>query len=142
MSNETSVNRKRGTFYVNYDADAAVASSVTSRDVFLSRGAWLVVNVSESHGVASASGTVAVRKITDASAANAAAGATVIEQLQAALSTATTANTPQAGTLAVSLDARTLKPGDRLSLNFAGTATGLAGCLVQIELQPANKYGG
>lgn len=140
MSNETSVNRQRGTTYVNYDCDAGVATSVADRDVFVSTGYWIVAKITEVHNTASSSGTIGVRKITDASAPGAAASSTVLELLTAALSTATTANTPQNGALVTTQSTRKLKPGDRLALDFGGTVTSLAGCLVQIELQPDTKY--
>lgn len=46
-----------------------------------------------------------------------------------------TANTAQTGTLVSSASALTLAAGDRLSLDFAGTVTTLAGVLVTVVLR-------
>jgi 3D (Asp-Asp-Asp) domain-containing protein len=140
MSNETSVNRKTAAVYVDYQCDAAVPSSVTARDIFVSKGAWRVVSATATYATASTSGKLAIRKITDASAPGAAASATVIEELAAVINLDATINVPNNGTLTATDGARNLKPGDRLALNFSGTTTNLAGCLIQIELQPVTKY--
>jgi len=141
MSNETSVNRKIASEIVSFSCDAAVASSVASRDLLVAKGAWRVASITAIFGTASSSGTIAVRKITDTSAANAAASSTVKEIISGTtISLAGTANTPVTATLTATDADRILKPGDRLAVNFAGTMTSLAGCLIQIELQPATKY--
>lgn len=46
-----------------------------------------------------------------------------------------TANTVQTGALTTTAGATTLAAGDRLSLDFAGTLTALAGVLVSVRLQ-------
>lgn len=47
-----------------------------------------------------------------------------------------TANTVQVGTLTTTAAALKLAPGDRLSVDFAGTLTALAGVVVTVELRP------
>ena len=47
-----------------------------------------------------------------------------------------TANTVQAGALTTTAAALKLAPGDRLSADFAGTLTAVAGVVVTVELRP------
>ena len=133
---------RRSGCVLTYYADAAVASSVASRDLFLPPPGYRLVSIKLSFATASASGTVAFRKITDASAPNASAGSTVIELLAATTaSTAGTANTVVAPALTTTASALKFKPGDRLAVNFGGTATSLVGLCIQLEFVPANTYG-
>lgn len=138
MSGETSLSRKLGALTIAVPLDAASVSRV----VFIARSSWRIASVAANFEVASASGTVRPRKITaEATLAGAAAGATVVEETTAALSLSGTAGTAVVGTLSATASDRVLKPGDKLAVQLAGTLTGLAGGLLQIELQPTGKYG-
>lgn len=138
---DTSSTRRAGSV-LSYYADAAVASSVASRDLFLPPPGYRLVSVKSSQATASASGTYALRKITDTSAPNAAAGSTVIELLAATTaSNAGTANTVLSPALSSVAGALIFKPSDRLAINFGGTQTSLVGFVLQLEFVPADKYG-
>lgn len=131
---------RRAGFVQSLYADAAVASSVASRDVFLPPPGYKLVSVKSTQGVASSSGTYAVRKITDTSAPNAAAGATVIELLAGTTaSTAGTANTVLTAALTTTAGALKFKPGDRLAVNFGGTVASLVGLVIQFEFVPSAR---
>ena len=140
MTNETSASRKVGTEYLSYSFEAATA---VSRVIFVAKAAFRLTSVAVNFETTSTtSGTVRPRKITaDVVAANAAAGATVLELTTAAISLSGVASTLVGGTLSATASDRIFKPGDKLALNFAGTLTGLVGCVVQLELQPLSKYG-
>lgn len=95
-----------------------------------------VVAVHENHTVASTSGTMDVVRIqADAVAPATANGTTIISMLTAPMSTAGTANTRQ--NLALSTASGSplvLNAGDQLAFVTAGTATGYAGGVIQVEI--------
>lgn len=95
-----------------------------------------VVAIRENHTVASSSGTLDVVKImADAVAPATANGTTIISQLTGPLSTAGTANTRQNLALSSATgNPSILNPGDQLAVVAAGTATGYAGGILQIEI--------
>lgn len=95
-----------------------------------------VIAVHENHTVASASGTLDVVKIIgDGQAPTSTYNATSVKVLNAgAMSTAGTANTRQNLAL-VAGSAVILNAGDQLALVAAGSATGYAGGIVQVEIQ-------
>lgn len=138
---DTSYIRRAG-FVQAYYADAASAPSVASRDLFLPPPGYRLLSVKFAFATASNSGTFALRKITDTSAPNASAGATVIELLAATTaSTAGTANTVVTPALTGTANALYFKPGDRLAVNFGGTATSLVGLCIQLEFVPSSRTG-
>ena len=115
----------------------ATASSVDDW-AFIADRAYEVKSIKEIHSVAGSDGsavTADVRKITDASAPGAAAGATVLEMLSTALDLKSTANTRVTGTLVTTVADLRLAVNDKIGINFAGTLTALAGCVIVIELQ-------
>lgn len=107
--------------------------------IFISDRAYTVVSIKEIHSVAGgSSAAVAIRKHTAAGTAapGAAAGATVKELQTAVLDLTTTANISQTSTLTATLADRDLAAGDKIGSDLSGTLTGLAGCVVVIELKP------
>ena len=86
-----------------------------------------LVDFSEIHGTASSSGTVMPEK---ASGTTAVGSGT--DLLTGTVSLAGTANTKVTGTLVSSASTRKFVTGDRLGLDFGGTMTSLAGCVIQI----------
>jgi len=83
-----------------------------------------VVSVAGSTGAA-----VRPRKITDASAPGATAGATVIEMTGALDLESAVANTVTAGTVVTAGKVNEFDTGDKLALDFAGTLTNLVGVI-------------
>ena len=107
--------------------------------IFIADRAYTVVSVKEIHSVVgSTSAAVAIRKVTAAGTAapGAAAGATVKELLTAAFDLTATVNVSQSATLTATTADRDLAVGDKIGSDLSGTLTGLAGCVVVIELKP------
>ena len=107
--------------------------------IFIADRAYTTVSVKEIHSVAGGSAAAAaIRKVTAAGTAapGASAGATVKELLTAALDLTTTANISQTATLTATTADRDLAAGDKIGSDLSGTLTGLAGCVVVIELKP------
>lgn len=106
-----------------------LASSV-DKWVFIADRAYQVVQIEEIHSVVGgASAAVRPRKVTNASAPGAAAGANVKELTQAAFDLTATVNTTQTATLTATAADLQLADGDKISLDFSGTLTGLVGLL-------------
>jgi hypothetical protein len=115
--------------------------------VFIAPWQCQVIAVRATFSTTSASGTLDVRRFTQAglpqAPSTAANGTTVVELLSSTLSLAGTANTTvQAtkygavpGLATVAADGQVLQAGDQLALIFGGTLTGLVGLVVQVELQ-------
>lgn len=104
----------------------SLGSSSTSQTLFLADAAYKVTAFSETHGTASsAGGTMQVEKATGTQAI-----ASGTNLLTGTLSTATTANTPQSGTLIATSATLTMAAGNRLNLILGGTLTSLANCSV------------
>ena len=108
-----------------------IAAASVDGWAFVADRAYRVESIKEVHAVAGNDGgavTLAVRKITaDATAPDAAAGATVKELLAAALDLKSTANTLVDATLTATDADRNIAAGDRIGLNFVGVLTSLAG---------------
>jgi hypothetical protein len=124
------------------------SASPTSAWVYVAPWQCQVVAVRATFTTTSSSGTLDVRRFTQAglpqAPSTAANGTTVIELLTSALSLSGTANTTvqatkypfgSAGLATVAADGQVLQAGDQLAIILGGTLTGLAGCLVQIEIQ-------
>ena len=111
------------------------AGDLVDQWAFIADRAYQVTAIKEVHTVASTSGTMLPRKITDTSAPGAGAGATVKDFLTAALNTNTAANTIQTGTLSATGSDLQLAAGDKIGIKTGGTATGLAGGLLTIVMK-------
>ncbi len=106
--------------------------------IFIADRAYTVVSIKEIHSVAGgSSAAIAIRKHTAAGTAapGAAAGATVKELLTAAIDLTATANVSQTATLTATTADLNLAAGDKIGSDLSGTLTGLAGCVVVIELK-------
>jgi hypothetical protein len=96
--------------------------------VFIADRAYEVTGISEIHSVVGgASAAVKFRKVTDATAPGAAAGATVKELATAAFDLTATINTTQDATLSATPADYRLAAGDKIGADFSGTLTGLVG---------------
>jgi hypothetical protein len=106
-----------------------LAADTVGQHVFIAPWGLKITGIQFVNSVASTSGTLKIRKITDASAPGAAAGATVVEQMTGALdlSATSTVNTVFSGTLSATAADITLAAGDKLAFLLAGTLTGLVG---------------
>jgi hypothetical protein len=93
-----------------------------------------IMQVWETHRVASTSGTVNLEILDSGEALD--AGDTV---LVTALSTSGTANTPQSAQGTMLTSNRVLKAGQRLALKDAGTLTNSAGLSITVYLKYANR---
>jgi hypothetical protein len=100
---------------------------------------YKLLRVYEEHTVVSTSGTLALRKVTaSATAPGAAAGATVIELLNATtIDLAAVVNTAQTPLLIASEASRSFVTGNKLGAKYGGTLTGLAGCLLTLVFRKA-----
>ena len=108
------------------DADRALIPS--------SMGPYRVRSVNWTQDAPSTSGTVAIRYITDDSAAGAAASATVVEMITA-LGTDGSDDTFRTATLA----GVTVPPGARIATKTGGTQTNLVGLIITIVLEPIDQ---
>lgn len=97
-------------------------------------GGYYVQSVQWTQDAPSTSGTVAIRYITDDSAAGAAASSTVVEMITA-LGTDGTDDTVRTATLA----GVTVPPGARIATKTGGTQTNLVGLVITIVLVPINQ---
>lgn len=93
---------------------------------------YVVKSVDHAQSVASTSGTLNIRVISDTTAPGAAASATCVE-LVSAISTASTANTVVSATLVAGVY---LYPGDRIACLSGGTQTNLVGFNATVTLVP------
>lgn len=122
---------------VKFTVDSELLAASVDKHIWIAPVACKAVSVKEIHSVAGgAAAAVRPRKILAASvsAPGAAAGANVKELTTAACDLTTTADTVVAATLSATPADYTFAAGDKLSLDFSGTLTGLVGYIV-IELQ-------
>lgn len=113
--------------------------SLADQSFFLATRAYIVTAISEVHSVAgNDAGAVNIQVTKDTSTNAPGAGTDLLtNNANAGFDAKGTANTVQTGTLAAAA-ALTLAAGDRLSVDFAGTLTTLAGVTVTVTLQPIN----
>lgn len=106
--------------------------------VFIADRAYVVERIDYIHGTAGSDASavnVQVKKCTGTQAVD--AGTNLLtNNTSAGFNCKATANTVQNGTLTATLATKTLASGNRLSLDFAGTTTALAGVAVSIVLRP------
>lgn len=111
-----------------------IVTPATAGWAWIAPRACKVVSVKEVHSAGTAGVTINVRKITDASAPSAAAGATVKEILSAGLNANFTANTVSTGALSATASDYTFAAGDKLAWNASGTLTSYTGDIT-VEFQ-------
>lgn len=104
---------------------------------FIANRAYQVMAISEVHAVAGDNGGAVNLQVTKDTSTNApGAGANLLtNNTDAGFDLKGTANTVQTGTLSGTLGDKQLAIGDRLSLDFAGTVTTLAGLVVTVSLK-------
>jgi len=96
--------------------------------VFIADRAYQVVGIQEIHSVVGgASAAVKFRKVTNASAPGASAGANVVELATAGFDLTATVNTTLTATLSSTPADLQLAAGDKIGADFSGTLTGLVG---------------
>lgn len=93
-----------------------------SQTVFVADDFYQFIGIKEAHSTVSSSGTITVEKCTGTQAPG---GGTAL--LTGTLSTVSTINTVQSGTLITTLASLQLAPGDRLGIVSGGTQTGYVG---------------
>lgn len=102
--------------------------------------AYQLKSLDHIQSVASSSGTLKVRKITDTTAPGAAASSTCVELINASgsntLSTASTANTRVSATPVADV---LIYPGNRIACLSGGTQTNLVGFVATVVLTPVNQ---
>lgn len=125
----------RAPFKVSYSQQVAAATMLTTNGLFCNPSAlgehYDLIGIDWSMDVASSSGTFDVRKVP---ASTAFTGGTSL--LTGTISIASGARTAtKVTTLATSAETRRIRPGDSISLIFAGTLTSLVGFSLTIWLQ-------
>lgn len=112
-------------------------SQCVDQSFFVADGTYLVTGVSYVHATAGSDASAVNLQITKDTSTNAPGAGTdlLTNNTNAGFNCKGTANTVQAGTLVSSEATRTLAAGDRLSLDFAGTITALAGVVVTVSLR-------
>jgi hypothetical protein len=118
------------------DAIEVTFAGLADACFFIANYPCKVVAIRQVHAVAGSDGAAVSLQITKDTGTNAPGAGTdlLTNNAAAGFDLKAVANTPQAGTLAA-LAARTLAVGDRLSADFAGTLTALAGCVVTVSIQ-------
>ncbi len=105
---------------------------------FIADRAYQVTAISEVHSAAGTNGSAVNLQVTKDVTTDAPGAGTdlLTNNTNAGFDLKGTANTVQAGTLTATTASLQLAAGDRLSLDFAGTLTTLAGVLVTVTLKP------
>lgn len=115
------------------NANAGLADEV----FFIADRVYEVVGVRQIHGVAGTDGGSVNLQVTKDTGTNAAGAGTdlLTNNANAGFNLKGTANTVQVGTLTATLASKRLAAGDRLSVDFAGVLTTLAGVAVTVKLR-------
>ncbi|MDM9583111.1 hypothetical protein [Nostoc sp. GT001] len=121
----------------NISVQCPINSLCVDQPFFVADGAYLVTGVSYVHSTAGSDGSAVNLQITKDTGTTAPGAGTdlLTNNTNAGFDCKGTANTVQAGALVATEATRTLASGDRLSLDFAGTVTALAGVVVTVSLR-------
>lgn len=121
----------------NISVQCPINSLCVDQAFFVADGSYLVTGVSCIHSTAGSDASAVNLQITKDTSTNAPGAGTdlLTDNSNAGFNCKATANTVQTGTLVSSEATRTLAAGDRLSLDFAGTVTALAGVVVTVSLR-------
>ncbi|RCJ20139.1 hypothetical protein A6S26_05305 [Nostoc sp. ATCC 43529] len=121
----------------NISVQCSINSLCVDQPFFVADGAYLVTGISYVHSTAGSDASAVNLQITkDTGTAAPGAGTDLLtNNTNAGFDCKGTANTVQAGALVATEATRTLASGDRLSLDFAGTVTALAGVVVTVSLR-------
>jgi hypothetical protein len=111
--------------------------TLTDLAFFLATRAYKVVGVRCVYDTAGTDASAVNVQVTKDTGTNAPGAGTdlLTNNTNAGFNLKATANTPQTGTLVTTAGATTMAAGDRLSLDFAGTLTALAGLVVEVDLE-------
>lgn len=112
----------------------AANASLADQCFFIADQAYEVVAALEIHSVAGSDGSAVTLDIVKDSSGTAPTGG--VSVLSSTLSLKTTANTYQVATPSTTPSAISLAAGDRLSVNFTGVLTSVAGLVVEVILNP------
>lgn len=143
VSTDGELNVYSGTAYVPVARKVVAVSLPLNGDavdqaVFIADRAYVVERIDYVHATAGTDGSavnVQVKKCTGTQAPD--AGTNLLtNNTNAGFNCKATINTVQNGTLTATAATKTLAAGNRLSLDFAGTTTALAGVTVTILLRP------
>lgn len=113
-------------------------ASLADQCFFIADRAYEVVAISEVHSVVGTDGSAVSMQVTKDTGTNAPGAGTdlLTNNTAAGFNMKATANTVQAGTLTATLASKQLAAGDRLSVDFAGVLTALAGVVATVILKP------
>ena len=113
-------------------------ASLADQCFFIANRPYQIVGIRQVHSVAGSDGGAVNLQVTkDTGTAAPGAGTDLLtNNSNAGFNLKGTANTVQAGALTATAAALKLAPGDRLSVDFAGTLTAVAGVVVTVELRP------
>ena len=105
---------------------------------YVANRAMEVVAIRQIHSVAGTDGSAVSLQVTKDTTTNAPGAGTdlLTNNTNAGFNLKSTANTVQTGTLTATAATKKLAAGDRLSLDFAGTLTDVAGVVVTVTLRP------
>lgn len=115
----------------------AANGSLADQAFFVANRAYQVVAISEVHATAGNDAGAVTLQVTKDTSTNAPGAGTdlLTNNSNAGFDLKGTANTVQTGTLTATTTALQLAAGDRLSVDFAGTLTTLAGVVVTVSLK-------
>lgn len=121
----------------NISVQCPLNSLCVDQPFFVADGAYLVTGISYAHSTAGSDASAVSLQITKDTGTTAPGAGTdlLTNNTNAGFDCKGTANTVQTGALVASEATRTLASGDRLSLDFAGTVTALAGVVVTVSLR-------
>ncbi|MBH8566719.1 hypothetical protein I8748_31985 [Nostoc sp. CENA67] len=121
----------------NISVQCPLNSLCVDQPFFVADGAYLVTGISYVHSTAGSDASAVNLQITKDTGTQAPGAGTdlLTNNTNAGFDCKGTANTVQVGALVATEATRTLASGDRLSLDFAGTVTALAGVVVTVSLR-------
>lgn len=123
--------------YEDFTHTCLLNADCVDQMIYLAQVPVKVVSVTYTHATAGNDASAVNVQLTKDSNTDAPGGGTnlLTNNSDAGFNCKGTANTVQTGLLVATEAARTLAAGDRLSLDFAGTVTTLAGVAVSVRLQ-------
>jgi hypothetical protein len=121
----------------NITVRCPINSLCVDQAFWVSDGSYLVTGISYVHSTAGSDGSAVNLQITKDTGTTAPGAGTdlLTDNTGAGFNCKGATNTVQTGTLVATEATRTLASGDRLSLDFAGTVTALAGVVVTVSLR-------
>ena len=126
--------------YLEVTFNLAANASLADQCIFIANDTYTVIACREVHSTAGDDGSAVNLQLTKDTGTTAPGGGTdlLTNNSNAGFNLKGTANTVQVGTLTATAASKQLATGDRLSLDFAGTLTTLAGVVVTVLLERRN----